>query len=285
MKITLMTLNMVIPILADYIKDRNMEKCLRSYEEAMAMLADAGYTHVDVCSFETKVLGMETVRKVLEKYGMGVGCFICFASFAADNGNCVEAGLQAVDHAANLGTQVVMLVPDAEGTKGKTPEQIRQQLSANFAPVAAYARENGLHPVVEDTPDLQLHFCRAEDVLQVLDCTPGLEVVYDSGNMLLVGEDPVEYLEKVVNRTAHIHLKDMRLARPDEEYADMAEDGQGFNIAPVGTGLVDLGAVIRKSKELGYNGWYTLEFSQHPWMDMKTSLVRSREYIEMCLST
>lgn len=280
MKITLMTLNIVIPILTEFMKDRDMEKCLRRYEESMVLFAQAGYTHVDVCNFEIKVLGLETVQKVLIKYGLGVGCLICFASFAREDSDCVAVGVQGVNDARELGAQVLMLVPDADGTEGRTPEQIRARLAANFAPVAACAKDRGLHPVVEDTPDLRLHFCRAEDVLQVVDAAPGLEVVYDSGNMLLTGEDPVEYYEKVAHRTAHIHLKDMRLAMPDEKQADIAENGQGFCVAPTGTGLVDLGAVIRKCKALGYSGWYTLEFSQDPGMDRKNSLIRAREYIE-----
>ncbi|MBP3478664.1 MAG: sugar phosphate isomerase/epimerase, partial [Oscillospiraceae bacterium] len=104
--------------------------------------------------------------------------------------------------------------------------------------------------------------------------------VYDSGNMLLTGENPVEYYEKVAHRTAHIHLKDMRMAGPTEKNADISENGQRFCIAPTGTGLVDIEAVIQKCKSLGYDGWYTLEYSQHPGVDRKTSLVRSREYIE-----
>ena len=60
-----------------------------------------------------------------------------------------------------------------------------------------YARQLGLHPVIEDTPNLKLCLEKADEVKEVLDAVEGLELVYDSGNMILDGEDPVEMLKKL----------------------------------------------------------------------------------------
>lgn len=45
--------------------------------------------------------------------------------------------------------------------------------------------------MVEDTPDLRLYLYKADDLLAVVNTVDGLKVVYDSGNMILAGEDPL----------------------------------------------------------------------------------------------
>ena len=115
-----------------------------------------------------------------------------------------------MEQAIYLETKVLMLVPQVhEGIEQFSAEEVQRALIGNLTPVTAYAVEKGIHSVIEDTPDLRLHLCRAEDLARVVDAIPGQEVVYDSGNMVLVDEDPIKYYERFAQKTAHIHLKDM----------------------------------------------------------------------------
>ena len=192
----------------------------------------------------------------------------------------VENGKKAADMALALGTDVLMLVPVShEGIAAETPENIRKNLIAAFVPIAEYAVEKGLHPVVEDTPDLRMCFCKATEVLEVMDGAKGLELVYDSGNMILDGEDPVAYLKPFAGRIGFVHIKDMRILEKGTSNECM-RDGRPTSSAPTGTGLIDIPAVIEELVKQGYERGITVEFAKHPDMSYLDSMIKSREYIE-----
>lgn len=287
-KLSLMTINMVGQMFFGFQIDHDIEAFLDTYEEMMELIAETGYEAVDITGFEVSVLGVDKIKSILDKYHLKTSSYIYFAQFAAMDeegfGERVAKAKQAVDDAISMGTKVLMLVPQAqENITEYTSEEIRAQLIRHWIPVAAYAQEKGIHPVVEDTPDLRLHFCKAEEMKEVLDAVPGLELVYDSGNMVLVGEDPVAYYDIFAEKTGHIHLKDMRLATEADTFADVASDGTKMTCAPTGTGMVDLKSVMKHVREHGYEGWLTVEFTVDMDNDFRKSLTRSREYLEELL--
>jgi sugar phosphate isomerase/epimerase len=283
-----MTINMVGKMYFGFQIDHDMEAFLEIYEEMMELISETGYEAVDVTSLETSIMGINTVNKILNKYHLKAGSYIYFEQFAAMDEEQfetrVEKAKQAVDDAILMGSKVLMLVPQAqENITECTPEQIHAQLIKHWIPVAAYAQSKGVHPVVEDTPDLRLHFCTTAEMKEVLDAVSGLEIVYDSGNMVLVGEDPVSYYDTFADRVGHIHLKDMRLADAGEMFADTAADGTKMTGAPTGTGIVDLKTVMEHVREHGYEGYLTVEFAVDADNDYRKSLIRSRKYLEALL--
>lgn len=284
-KLSLMTLSMFFQMFFKFQIDHDMEDFLETYEEMMELVSETGYEAVDVNGVEIDTIGIEKVKSVLEKYHLKVSSYIYFENFAAMDAEGfeerVEKAKQAVDDALDLGTNVLMLVPQAqENIEEYTPEEIRAQLIRHWLPVAEYAQSKGVHPVVEDTPDLRLHFCTTKELKKVLDAVPGLEVVYDSGNMVLVGEDPVIYYDTFADKTGHIHLKDMRLATDADMFADIASDGTKMTGAPTGTGMIDLKKVMEHVRAYGYDGYLTVEFAVDEDNDFRKSLIRSRKYLE-----
>jgi sugar phosphate isomerase/epimerase len=68
-----------------------------------------------------------------------------------------------------------------------------------------------------------------------------LEAIFEKTYWLTkAGENPVEWMNRYKNRTPLIHLK------------DMTTDGEQF-FAELGTGGVDIEAVLRKGEENGFN--------------------------------
>lgn len=287
-RLSLMTMNMFIPVIIKIKMERDMEDALELYGEMLDLAADAGFEAVDVTSMELDMIGKETVKEYLEARGLKVSSLIYFNQFAStDEEKCreiVEDGKHAVDLALYLGTEVLMLVPQAhEGIEKLSAEEIHRALIGNFTPVTAYAVERGVHSVIEDTPDLKLHLCSAEDLAKVVDAVPGQEIVYDSGNMVLVDEDPVEYYEKFAAKTAHIHLKDMKEAPVEmARFADTAADGRKMTGAPSGTGMLAeaFPTLMDCIRENGYDGYLTVEFAKDEELSYLESLKRAREYFE-----
>lgn len=289
MKISLMTLNIVAEMFFKFQLDQDFEEFANIYDEMLDLVKECGYSVVDVTTMETMIFTVDGVKKKLEEHGLKAGSYIYMEQLAsmdeAHYEECVQQTKEAVDAAVALGTLVLMLAPQAhEGIENDTLEQIQGSLIRHFTPVTEYAKEKGIHVVVEDTPDLRLHFCAMDELQAVLDSVPGLEMVYDSGNMLLVGEDPVAYYENFAKKTAHVHLKDMRMADPQERFVNQTLDGRFMTGAPIGTGLVDLESTVKCLKQHGYEGYVTIEFVVDEEKDYRRTLIQSREYIEKLIA-
>lgn len=284
-KVSLMTMSMFMGVYLKFMYDHDKEDLLYGYEEILEMTAEAGYEAIDVTSWEVELFGLELLKELLQKYCLKVSSLIYLGQFARMDEEGFEERVkkaeQGADIAAALETEVLMLVPQAqEGIEQYTPDEVRSAMIKHWIPVTAYAREKGLHVVVEDTPDLKLHFCRAEDVKKVLDEVPGLELVYDSANMTLAGEDPIEYLKEFEGRIGYVHLKDYRQAPAGSMMREYAQDGSAMSTAPVGTGIIDLPEVVRQLERMRYTGGMTVEFYVDDDKKYVKSLIRSREYVE-----
>ena len=291
-RLSLMTMSMFIPVIIKIKMEQDMEDALELYGEMMDLAADAGFEAVDVTSMELDMIGKETVKEYLEARGLKVGSLIYFNQFASadeeKSREVVEGGRNAVEQALYLGTKVLMLVPQAqEGIEKLSAEEIHRALIRNLTPVTAYAVEKGIHSVIEDTPDLRLHLCKAEDLAKVVDAVPGQEVVYDSGNMVLADEDPVKYYDKFAEKTAHIHLKDMMEAPAEmARFADTAADGRKMTGAPSGTGMLAeaFPTLMERIRDNGYDGYLTVEFAKDEELGYLESLKRAREYFDGIIS-
>ena len=285
MTISLMTLNIVGEMFFKFQMDQDFEGFTETYEEMMDLAKECGYTSVDVTTLETMAFTAKGVKERLDARGLKAGSFIYMANLAAVDEEGYDKRVQdakaAVDTALLFGTDILMLAPQAhEGIENNTPEEIRDSLVKHLMPVVSYAKEKKVHVVVEDTPDLRLHFCSMEDVKAVLDRVPGLEMVYDSGNMILVKEDPVTYFRTFRDKIAHVHIKDMQEADPKAFLADHDVDGRAMTGAPTGTGLIDLDAVMAAMRETEYDGGVTIEFVVDEAKDYRGTLIRSREFVE-----
>ena len=141
-------------------------------EEMLDLVKESGYSAVDVWGEEVKAFGMDYVRRELDKRGIEVSSFIYMDEYANPDKDMNDAlykrGCEAVEMAEELGTGVLMLVPQAhKGIENEKPEDIREHLAARFAPIADQAVKYGIHPVVEDTHALKLHFCFAAELEDV----------------------------------------------------------------------------------------------------------------------
>lgn len=288
MKISIMTLSMLLRYLQEYWREHDLQKLTDNYRQMMEMIAAAGYEKVDVTSFEISTMGQDTVHRIVTQSGLRVCSYIYLDTFAqrcnVDLAEQIKQTKAAVDAAAMLRADVLMLAPLAgEQINTYSNQQLKEEMAARWRPAVLYAKELGIHPVLENTPDLRLHLCQPDELQQMLDAVPELEVVFDSGNALLANEDPSAYFAQFAAKAAHVHLKDVRLAAADDSKADTAIDGKKYRGAPIGKGVVDLKAFVRQTRLVGYDGWYTIEFYVEDGLNVESSLVRCKAYVQQLL--
>jgi len=139
------------------------------------------------------------------------------------------------------------------------------------AAIGAYAAEHGVTIAVETGPE---PVTRLKDFVDV--CNSGLSggglgINYDPANLVMVTRDDEVAGVKIAGPSiVHTHAKDGRMnhyAGPEEVYALFAQGGieaiskvsQWFTETPLGQGSVRWIPYLKALKEIGYNGYLTIE--------------------------
>lgn len=89
-----------------------------------------------------------------------------------------------------------------------------------------------------------------------------VKLCLDTGHIAFGGGDPVALFDAYSDRTGHVHLKDIRLARLNayvREGRDYVAAAKGDVFVPLGEGDVDLTAIVDTLQKRDYAGWIIVE--------------------------
>ncbi len=181
-----------------------------------------------------------------------------------DNPERIEKTKEIVDLAVEFGTNVVTthigVIPE-----DKNNPRYKVMLDA-LTKCGLYAKSKGVTLAIETGPE------KAKVLLQFLqDTKGGVGVNLDPANFTMVtNQDAVEAVYILKDYIVHTHAKDGILLdknqNPTEVYHAFAIGGvdalnacKGFKEVPLGEGQVDWDNYIKALKEIGYNGYLTIE--------------------------
>jgi len=164
----------------------------------------------------------------------------------------VAAGAEVVVLAADAGTVGYDSRPalDAPGWR-----VLLANLDAAHAVLAEAGLTAALHPHVGTMVE------RAPEVERVL-AGSRIPLCLDTGHLLIGGVDPAALANRVPERVAHVHLKDVdaamavRVRAGALPYTEAVRAGM---YRPLGEGEIDVAAIVRGLTGAGYRGWYVLE--------------------------
>ena len=151
---------------------------------------------------------------------------------------------QAIRFAAECGAPVVNT---DEGPKPKwtTEEEDHVLMRYVLQEAALVAKPRGVqigiepHQQYSKTPD-------GLDRVQQLVDAPCIGINFDTGNSYLSGEDPVVWLERVLDRLVHLHAKDISIQQSDSERGKVTGTPVG---CACGEGVIDWKAVVDVCKK------------------------------------
>jgi inosose dehydratase len=158
-------------------------------------------------------------------------------------------------------------------------------LLGNLDRLSALAAERGITAVLH--PHVGTMVENGDEVARVLDGS-GIALCLDTGHLLIGGTDPAALARQVPERIAHTHLKDVdgRFARRVQggelTYTEAVRAGL---YRPLGSGDVDVAAIVAVLEGRGYDGWYVLEqdtvltgapAGEGPVADVRTSVEHLR---------
>jgi inosose dehydratase len=144
-------------------------------------------------------------------------------------------------------------------TRPSLDEQGWAALLANLNRIDAVAAEHDVRAVLH--PHVGTLIENGDEVQRVLEGS-SISLCLDTGHLLIGGTDPAELARQVPHRIAHTHMKDvdLGLARQVQSgrrtYTEAVRDGM---YRPLGSGDVDITAIVGHLRRQGYDGWYVLE--------------------------
>lgn len=182
---------------------------------------------------------------------------------AADNPERIEKTKKIIDLAVEFGVKVITTHIGVIPEDKKHP---RYQIMLDaLRECGRYAAERGIVLAIETGPE------KASTLLQFLqDTDGGVGVNLDPANFVMVtDQDPVEAVKLLGKYIVHTHAKDgIMLKKTDPEiiYDSFAQGGiEALNVAdffletPLGEGKVDFKNYINALREIGYDGYLTIE--------------------------
>ncbi|SED83348.1 sugar phosphate isomerase/epimerase family protein [Ruania alba] len=132
-------------------------------------------------------------------------------------------------------------------------------LARNVSSAVEIAAEYGLRPTFHH------HACthvETPDEIDELLARTEIGLTFDTGHLIIGGGDPLEGLRRWSGRIDHLHIKDVRTAVLADVVARKAGMRQVWTegaFVPLGTGDLDVAAVMEQILSSGFEGWLVVE--------------------------
>lgn len=282
---------MKIGIITDCMKRNTLAEALA---DAARLGADGVQIYATTGEFTPDTLGAEAKAKykaLLSRHGLEISA-LCgdMGGYgferAEDNALRIEKTKRIIDLAVEFSARVVTthigVIPDE-----KTHPRYAVMLSA-LTECGSYAAAKGVTLAIETGPE------KAKTLKAFIEDTEGgVGVNLDPANFTMVtGQDAVEAVSILKNYIVHTHVKDGRKIDPELKaetvYHAFAVGGvaalnacKGFEELPIGQGDVDWKSYMKALREIGYDGYLTIEreAGDAPFDDIRSAVKFIRSFV------
>lgn len=174
-----------------------------------------------------------------------------------------------IDMAHELGTTYCRILTGQRRPEVSVEEGLNY-CEETFGQCLEYAAGAGITLIIEnhykDNYWTYPEFAQSMDIfLKVVDRVrhPNFGVNYDPSNTILAGENPLELLDKVVDRVVTMHASDRYLNHGTLEDLRHEENVEGYaarlSHGEIGKGLNDYDAIFSKLSSAGFDNWVSME--------------------------
>lgn len=259
-----------------------------TFEEAVARLAALGYRGVEIMAdvphaWPAYLLPVQkqALRDALARHGLAISNVNAFMMHAVDDPRQkywhpswiepdphyrrvrVEHTKRALTLARELGAPCITTEPGGP-LEGRPWGQCLDLFVEMLRPVVEHAEREGVSLLVEPEPGLLIE--TADQYLEFAGRirSPYLGLNFDIGHFYCVGEDPAAAVRRLGPLIRHVHLEDIAATRVHH------------HLIP-GEGAIDFAATLGALRDVGYNGWVTVElYTCHEDPDRAARVARER---------
>jgi sugar phosphate isomerase/epimerase len=214
------------------------------------------------------------IRKAVEDAGMVIPMMCASPDFtipdAALRKKEVEHEIKAIEMSAALGAKYCRVL-SGQSRKDITREEGMGYVVDSINACIPTAKDLGITLIIENhykddfwtEPEFAQMMDVFVDLVSRID-SPYFGVNFDPSNAIAAGEEPLELLEKVKHKVLTMHASDRYLANGTIEDLRKAEGGSAgyvsfFKHGVIGKGLNDYDAIFSTLKNVGFDGWISIE--------------------------
>lgn len=182
----------------------------------------------------------------------------------------IEHTLRSLDLARDLGAPCITTEPGGPLEAGQSWHDGFARFLEALKPVADHAARVGVRLLVEPEPGLLIENVeQSEALMDRLTDYPAVGLNFDIGHFFCVGEDLPRAVRRLARYIGHVHLE------------DISADRVHFHRVP-GEGAIDFASVLHALREVGYDGWVTIEL--YPYIEDPDGAARlaRKHLLDLC---
>ncbi|SHF75068.1 sugar phosphate isomerase/epimerase family protein [Ornithinibacillus halophilus] len=203
------------------------------------------------------------VLKEVKEQGLVVSAYDVTNNFVVESEEermqQVEKVKDGIRVAKQLGTNIVRtFCGDLSGDL--TYEDGQEWIVDGLKKAAEFAEQEEVYLAIENHGLLAGRSEQVEEIIAKVG-SPFVKSTFDTGNFLLVHQDPKQSFDRLKKEIVHVHFKDFRKKDPSEDVNGFRSmKGEELIGTIPGDGQVDLGYVVNGLNENGYDGWLSIEY-------------------------
>lgn len=247
-------------------------------EHAFARLRECGYEGAELMVCDPRKINVEELKRLSEQYGLEIP-MVCTGEVFGQGGVCfshpdpenrqeaIDRCKAAVDVAKVFGAQVNIGRVRGGMIWGEDPAACRTRSIEGMREVAEYAKERGVIVALEPVNSIAINFINTtqEGIAAVKEVgVSSFKLMLDSNHMYIEDMDMEQSVIDAKDYVTYVHLVDSNRLYP-------------------GNRKLDFNMFLHSLREIGYNGWVSVEVFQRPTQDI--ALEKSAEYIRGVLNS
>ena len=248
-----------------------------SFEQCISEMALAGYEGTEIGNKYPR--NPEVLKSYLEPRGLSVAsAWISLYLTSKPYEVTAEAFIKHRDFLYEMGAKVIVVSEQGNSIQGKLDkalfrdkpiftEEEWQLLIEGLEKLGELAHEKDMEIVYHHHMGTGIQTTEEIDELMERTSKENVSLLFDTGHLVISGEDPIEIFNKHVNRIKHIHFKDIRpeikevVDKENQCFLDAVRKGM-FTVP--GDGVIDFEPILNLIYQSDYSGWIVVEAEQDP---------------------
>lgn len=228
----------------------------RSVGEVLALAKQWGIDQVELDRDD--IARAEEMLALLSSHQIGISSIYGFYNFGADSD--LSVANVHIRHAVQLNCPRIMIIPGfLTGSTDEAAAEEQQNMLAAMKEVCALAKPHGITVTIEDFDDRTSPIATAEQMLWFAERLPDLRITFDTGNFIYSEQPVLEAYDLLKDKIVHVHCKDRRLASEAGESFIVTTGGRRLYPSPVGSGCIEIKAILERLRQAGYEGTFVIE--------------------------
>lgn len=248
-----------------------------SFEQCISEMALAGYEGTEIGNKYPR--DPEVLKSYLEPRGLSVAS-AWFSLYLTSEPYEVteEAFIKHRDFLYEMGAKVIVVSEQGNSIQGKLDKALFKEkpvfteeewklMIEGLEKLGKLAHEKDMEIVYHHHMGTGVQTTEEIDELMERTNKDNVSLLFDTGHLVVSGENPIEIFKKYEDRIKHIHFKDVRqeiteaVDKDNQCFLDGVRKGM-FTVP--GDGVIDFEPILNLIYQSNYSGWIVVEAEQDP---------------------